>query len=72
MFKVMVTRPENQMLNFAESLEATGNRAILVPLIKIEYLELRNEKNLSQLIKNKNYRLFIAYYLKKIRLIDNY
>jgi len=40
--------------------------------IKIEYLELRNEKNLSQIIKNKNYRLFIAYYLKKVRLIDNY
>ena len=39
MFKVMVTRPENQMLNFAKSLEASGNRAILVPLIKIEYLE---------------------------------
>tara|TARA_Y100000590_G_scaffold279573_1_gene314015 strand:+ start:5850 stop:6662 length:813 start_codon:yes stop_codon:yes gene_type:complete len=40
--------------------------------IKIEYLELRNEKNLSHIIKNKNFRLFIAYYLKKVRLIDNY
>jgi pantoate--beta-alanine ligase len=40
--------------------------------IKIEYLELRDEKNL--LISNKlnGSRLFVAYYLKGIRLIDNY
>ena len=40
--------------------------------IKIEYLENRNEKNLSKIFHSKNSRLFIAYYLKKIRLIDNY
>jgi len=40
--------------------------------IKIDYLEIRNEKNLY-LYKNKQkFRLFIAYYLKKIRLIDNF
>ena len=40
--------------------------------IKIEYLELKNEKNLDQITKNTNSILFVAYYLKKIRLIDNY
>ena len=40
--------------------------------IKIDYLEIRNEKNLSTLIKNKKIRLFIAYYINHVRLIDNY
>ena len=40
--------------------------------INIEYLEIRNKKNL--LISNKinNSKIFLAYYLKKIRLIDNF
>ena len=39
--------------------------------IKIDYLELRNKKNLKSSKKNKNSRLFIAYYLNNTRLIDN-
>ena len=39
--------------------------------IKIDYLELRNIKNLKISSKNKNSRLFIAYYLNNVRLIDN-
>ena len=39
--------------------------------IDIEYLELRNEKNLKVTNKTKNSKLFIAFYLDKIRLIDN-
>ena len=40
--------------------------------IKIDYLEIRNEKNLTTLIKNKKIRLFVAYYINKVRLIDNF
>ena len=40
--------------------------------IKIDYLEIRNEKNLTSLIKNKKIRLFVAYYINKVRLIDNF
>ena len=40
--------------------------------IKIEYLELRNEKNLSAFTKTKKIRLFVAYYIGKVRLIDNF
>jgi len=40
--------------------------------IKIDYLEIRNEQNLSTLIKKKKIRLFIAYYINKVRLIDNF
>ena len=39
--------------------------------IKIDYLELRNIKNLKISSTKKNSRLFIAYYLNNVRLIDN-
>ena len=40
--------------------------------IKIDYLEFRNEKNLERSNFKKKYRLFIAYNINKIRLIDNF
>ena len=39
--------------------------------IKIDYLELRNVNNLKISNTTKNSRLFIAYHLSNIRLIDN-
>ena len=38
---------------------------------KIEYFELRNKNNLSRKINKKNFKIFIAYKINKIRLIDN-
>ena len=40
--------------------------------IKIEYLELRNENNLIISNRFKESKLFVAFYLKGIRLIDNF
>ncbi len=40
--------------------------------IKIDYLEFRNEKDLATLNSKKKYRIFIAYYIDKVRLIDNF
>ena len=40
--------------------------------IKIDYLELRNTKNLRLTNKIKNAKIFIAYYIDNVRLIDNY
>ncbi len=40
--------------------------------IKIEYFELRNKKNLRKVKEIKNSKIFIAYYINKIRLIDNF
>jgi pantoate--beta-alanine ligase len=40
--------------------------------IKIEYFELRNSTNLNLTNKIKNSKLFLAYYIKNIRLIDNF
>jgi len=40
--------------------------------IKIEYLECRNTHNLSTNITNKPFKLFVAYYINNVRLIDNF
>jgi len=40
--------------------------------IKIDYLECRNTINLSTNIYKKSFRLFVAYDLNNVRLIDNY
>ena len=40
--------------------------------IKIQYLEVRNTNNLNLNIINKNFKIFIAYYVNRIRLIDNF
>jgi len=40
--------------------------------VKIDYFELRNSKNLSKNINKFNFKVFIAYYIGSIRLIDNF
>ena len=40
--------------------------------IKFEYLEARKEKDLTTFKNKSNFRLFVAYYINKVRLIDNY
>tara|TARA_A100001234_G_scaffold217190_1_gene224228 strand:- start:264 stop:1073 length:810 start_codon:yes stop_codon:yes gene_type:complete len=39
---------------------------------KVEYFEVRSDKDLSIKFSKKNFKIFIAYYQNKIRLIDNY
>ena len=43
-----------------------------IKIIKIDYLEIRDEKHLLPTIKNRNARLFIAFYIGDIRIIDNF
>tara|TARA_B100000941_G_scaffold186405_1_gene134129 strand:- start:15605 stop:16414 length:810 start_codon:yes stop_codon:yes gene_type:complete len=40
--------------------------------IKIEYFEIRNRTNLSKKYNKKNFKIFIAYYVNKVRIIDNF
>ena len=40
--------------------------------INIEYLEVRNKKNLQLRNKTNNSKIFLGYYLDDIRLIDNF
>ena len=55
------------MRDLAKKLEHTYD-------IRIDYLEFRNENDLKLTYSNlkKKYRLFIAYYIDQIRLIDNF
>ena len=39
---------------------------------KIDYCEVRNEEDLNISITNKSSRLFVAFYLNKVRVIDNF
>ena len=39
---------------------------------KIDYMEIKNESNLLPAFNKSNSRLFIAFYIGKIRIIDNY
>ena len=45
---------------------------ILKYKIKLEYIEIRNKINLSKRFNKNNFKIFIAYYLNKVRLIDNF
>ena len=40
--------------------------------IKIDYLEIRQKNNLKTSLNIKNSKIFIAYYIDKVRLIDNF
>ncbi len=40
--------------------------------VKIEYLELRNINDLKISVEINNSRLFVAYYINQVRLIDNF
>jgi pantoate--beta-alanine ligase len=40
--------------------------------IKIEYLEFRNLKDLKLADFKKKFRLFLAYYINNVRLVDNF
>ena len=39
---------------------------------KIDYFEIRNKFTLKRKFNNKNFKIFISYYLNKVRIIDNY
>ena len=41
-------------------------------VFNIEYLELRNKNNLSKKVNKKDVKIFIAFYIQGVRLIDNF
>ncbi len=40
--------------------------------VKIEYFDLRNKNNFSKNFNKYNFKIFISYYINKVRLIDNF
>ncbi len=61
----------NKISNLSKFLTSKKNDFKKKYNINIEYLELRNMNNLKRTNIKKNSKLFIAYYINKIRLIDN-
>ena len=57
--------------NITTFLEHKKNKLENSYKINIDYLELRNRKNLKLSKTTNNSKLFIAYHLKNVRLIDN-
>ena len=58
--------------NFKRKINDLKTKLIEKYNIKLEYLELRNEKDLSVFKKKNKFRIFISYYINKVRLIDNF
>tara|TARA_B100000953_G_scaffold18012_1_gene15431 strand:- start:294 stop:1106 length:813 start_codon:yes stop_codon:yes gene_type:complete len=58
--------------NLSVSLKRIINKLENLYQIKIDYLELRNDKDLKTSNLRGKYRLFVAYNIGKVRLIDNF
>jgi len=58
--------------NFKKKINDLKTKLIEKYNVTFEYLELRNEKDLSVFKKKNKFRLFIGYYINKVRLIDNF
>ena len=73
LIKKLITLKKNlrNKRNINDILNKKKNELSRLFNIKIEYLELRNRYNLKISHTLKNSRLFIAYYINKVRLIDN-
>ena len=62
----------NKKKNYKTLLLNKKKELIKLHNIRIDYLELRNISNLKNSVKLQNSKLFFAYYINSIRLIDNY
>ena len=55
-----------------EIIYKTSNNLIKTFKIKIEYIECRDIVSLKTNINNKSFKIFVAFYLDGVRLIDNF
>ena len=62
----------NMQSNIKKVLNKTANEIDKLQNVKIEYLELRNVKNLKISNKLNNSKIFLSFYINNIRLIDNF
>ena len=70
-YKIIVKQKKN-VIRKKISFNKLKNKIYLLGANKIDYLEMHDvNKLIKPFIKKNNYRIFIAYYLGKTRLIDN-
>ena len=70
-YKIIVEQKKD-VIKKKLSLDKLKNKIYLLGVNKIDYLEMHDvNKLIKPFIKKNNYKIFIAYYLGKTRLIDN-
>ena len=70
--KIMISLSELKMKIDVKILERLKKQLKKINVNKIDYLEIRDENNLLPSIENKNSRLFLAFHIGDIRIIDNF
>jgi len=70
--KIMISLSELKMKADVNILEKLKEQLKEININKIDYLEIRDENNLLPSVENKNSRLFLAFYINNIRIVDNF
>tara|TARA_B100000795_G_scaffold163337_1_gene122787 strand:- start:91 stop:906 length:816 start_codon:yes stop_codon:yes gene_type:complete len=68
-FKILINKNKNNSNNLIKIFK---KQLIQKFNVELEYLECRNLINLSANLYNKPFKLFVAYYIDNVRLIDNF
>ena len=70
-YKILVNKKKH-MIKKEISLDTIKNKILKLGVRKIDYIKLLDVNNLIRPYKkNIKYRIFVAYFLRKTRLIDN-
>ena len=70
--KIMISLSELKMKADVNILEKLKEQLKEINIKEIDYLEIRDENNLLPSVENKNSRLFLAFYINNIRIVDNF
>ena len=70
--KIMISLSELKMKADVKIIEKLKEQLKEFNINEIDYLEIRDENNLLPSIENKNSRLFLAFYIDNIRVVDNF
>ena len=70
-YKLLINRKRN-IINNNVTLKSIKRKIYKLGVIKIDYIEILDiNKLIKPYFKKSRYKIFIAYYLRKTRLIDN-
>lgn len=70
--KIMVSLSELKMKVDVKMVEKLKKQLKEININEIDYLEIREENNLLPSVENKNSRLFLAFHIGDIRIVDNF
>ena len=70
--KIMISLSELKMKVDVKIVEKLKEQLKEININEIDYLEIRDENNLLPSVENKNSRLFLAFYIDGIRIVDNF